>query len=143
MHDVTSDGDQTPEKKKRDVPQGNGNSSDEQIFVKKKTVPASLRRSARVQQRKEKVQAICRKAKQNYSKRLAATFILGESSVTYRPPSGYSGSFGVKENDVHGQSEDDEDDMDEDTESSASREAVVIKKTQKRIFRQRINFFRC
>ena len=128
--DVTSD-DQPPEKRKRDVPQGNGNSSDELIIVKKKTVQASLRRSARVQHRWEKVQAICKKAKENYSKRLAATFILGESSVTYHPPAGYYGSFGVKEINVHGQSEDGEDDVDEDTESSTGPDEVVLKKPKK------------
>ena len=128
--DVTSN-DQPPEKRKRDVPQGNGNSSDELIIVKKKTVQASLRRSVRVQQRREKVQAICKKAKKDYSKRLAATFILGESSVTYRPPAGYYGSFGVKEINVHGQSEDGEDDVDEDTESSTGPKEVVLKKPKK------------
>ena len=123
-------GDQPPEKKKRDVPEANG-SSDEQIIVKKKTVQASLRRSARVQKRKEKVQAICKKAKEHYSKRLAATFILSESSVTYHPPAGYYGSFGIKESNVQGKSEDDEDDVDEETESSASHEEVILKKPKK------------
>ena len=131
MRDVTSD-DQPPKKRKRDVPQGNGNSSDEMIITKKKTVQASLRRSARVQKRRDKQRALCKKAKENYSKKLAATFILGEASVTYRPPSGFYGSFGVKEMNVHGQSEDDEeDDVDEDTESSTGPEEVVLKKPKK------------
>ena len=115
-------------------------SSDEQIIVKKKTVQASLRRSARVQQRREKVQAICKKAKKDYSKRLAATFILGESSVTYRPPAGYYGSFGVKDINVHGQSEDGEDDVDEDTESSTGPEEVVLKKPKKGFLNNEVIF---
>ena len=140
MRDVTSD-DQPPEKRKHDIPQGNGNSSDELIIVKKNTVKASLRRSARVQKRREKVQAICKKAKENYSKKLAATFILGESSVMYRPPAGYYGSFGVKEINVHGQSEDgEEEDVDEDTESSTGPEEVVLKKPKKGFLENEVIF---
>ena len=56
-----------------------------------------------------------------------------ESSVTYRPPEGYYGKFGVTEHNVKGGStsvHDEEDDI-EEVESSSSMDKVIIKKPKR------------
>ena len=60
---------------------------DELIILKRQnTTDISLRRSARVQQKKNKVKALVKEAKDKYMKKVASQFILGESSVMYCPP---------------------------------------------------------
>ena len=61
--------------------------SDEPIILKRQnTTNVSLRRYARVQQKKNKFKALVKEAKQKYTKKFAANFILGESSIMYWPP---------------------------------------------------------
>ena len=63
--------------------------SDEPIILKRQTTTdISLRRSARVQQKKKKVKALVKEAKEKYTKKVASPFILAESSITYWPPPG-------------------------------------------------------
>ena len=63
------------------------------------------------------------------TKNLAGQFVFSESSVTYRPPEGYYGKFGVTEHNVKGGSTSvhDEDDDIQEVES----DKVIIKKPKK------------
>ena len=81
------------------------------------------------------------------TKSLAAKFILGESSVTYRPPIGYYGNFGAKETNVEGSAAnvDDDDDDDENdaevmNENTSSEEYVRLKKPKKGFLNNEIVF---
>ena len=61
--------------------------SDEPIILKRQhTTDISLRRSARVQQKKNEVKALVKEAKDKYTMKVASPFILAESSVMHRPP---------------------------------------------------------
>ena len=91
-------------KKELDVDSGCSNSwkkdsdCDEIVFLgSKKTSQVSLRKSLRLQEKRNEQKRITSKLKEERSKKLAAKFILGENSITYRPPSGYYGEFGVRD----------------------------------------------
>ena len=133
-HDVPS------EKEEECVETGD---SDEPIILRRlNTTDISIRRSARVQQKKNKVKALVKEAKDKYTKKVASPFILGESSITYRAPQGFYGSFGAKEknvrpNPVH--MDDDYDDADEG-EMSSSCEMVKIKKPKKEFIDNQVVF---
>ena len=64
------------------------------------------------------------------TKNLAGQFAFSESSVTYRPPEGYYGKFGVTEHNMKGGSTSvhDEDDDINEVDSSSSMDKVIIKK---------------
>ena len=70
-------------------------SSDEIVFIKKATT-VSKRKSERRAKLKAEQRAKLQKL-HSQKKSLAAKFILSESTVTYRPPQGVYGNFGVKE----------------------------------------------
>ena len=64
------------------------------------------------------------------TKNLAGQFVFSKSSVTYRPPEGYYGKFGVTEHNVKGGStsvQDEDNDINE-VDSSSSMDKVIIKK---------------
>ena len=107
---------------------------DEVIILKKnKITHVSLRRSARVQQRKNEMKGHLKKLADKRTKNLAGQFVFSESSVTFRPPEGYYGNFGVTEHNVKGGStsvHDEDDDMQE-VDSSSSTDKVIIKKPKK------------
>ena len=67
------------------------------------------------------------------TKNLAGQFVFSKSSVTYRPPEGYYGKFGVTEHSMKGGSTSvhDEDDDIQEVESSFSMDKVIIKKPKK------------
>ena len=67
------------------------------------------------------------------TKNLAGQFVFSKSSVTYRPPEGYYGKFGVTEHNVKGGSTSvhDEDDDIQEVDSSSSTDKVIIKKPKK------------
>ena len=117
--------------------------SDEPIILKRQTTTdISLRRSARVQQKKNKVKALVKEAKDKYTKKVASPFILAESSVTYWPPQGFYGSFGAKEKNVRPNPvhlDDDFDDAD-GGETSSSCEIVKIKKLKKGFIENEVVF---
>ena len=74
-----------------------------------------------------------KEAKDKYTKKVTSPFILGESSVTYRAPQGFFGSFGAKEKNVWPDPfhmDDEYDDADEG-ETSSSCKMVKIKKPKK------------
>ena len=108
-HDVTGEDDSRESevikiKKELDVDSGCRNSqkkdsdSDEIVFLESnKASQVSLRKSLRLQQKRNEMKRITSKLKEERSKKLAAKFIFGQSSVMYRPPSGYYGEFGVRD----------------------------------------------
>ena len=57
--------------------------------------------------------------------------MFSKSSVTYRPPEGYYGKFGVTEHNGGSASVHDEDDDIQEVDSSSSMEKVVVKKPKK------------
>ena len=72
--------------------------SDEIIFVgRKKTSAVSLRKSLRLKEKRHNQRKLTNQLKEQRGKKLAAKFILNESSVTYRLPSGYYGDFRVRD----------------------------------------------
>ena len=111
------------------------NQEDEEVIILKrnKTTHVSLRRSARVQQQKNKMKGHLKKLADQRTKNLAGQFVFSESSVTYRPPEGYYGNFGVTECNVTGGiiSINDEDDEINEGDSSSSMVKVIIKKPKK------------
>ena len=74
-----------------------------------------------------------KKLQDQQTKNLAGQFVFSESSVTYRPPEGYYGKFGVTEHNVKGgnTSVHDEDDDIQEVDSSSSTDKVIIKKPKK------------
>ena len=96
------------------------NSSDEIVLVchRKRASNVSRRRSMRIQKRKSEEKKQLQELQNKRSKKLAAKFIFSESAVTYRPPVGYYGSFGVTEKDnpevIEINDHDDDDNDDED-----------------------------
>ena len=119
-------------KTKRDVKKkDDDDSSDGIVIYKSKASEVSLRKSARRQQLKDDQRAKLQQIHGQRNKSLAAKFILSESSVTYRPPSGFYGNFGSQERNVQGQAaKTDEEEVDDevDDESSSSVEFVTIRK---------------
>ena len=117
--------------------------SDDPVVLKRSnTTTASLRCSARVQKQKDEQRSKLKSLQDKRSKSLAAKFILGESSVTYRPPQGYYGNFGAKESNVKGSAvvdddEEDEEDMDQNT---SSEEYVRLRKPKKGFMNNEIVF---
>ena len=117
--------------------------SDEPIILKRQhTTDISLRRSARVQQKKNEVKALVKEAKDKYTKKVASPFILAESSVTHRPPEGFYGSFGVKETNVRPNPVHIDDDWDDGDggETSSSYKIVKIKKPKKGFIENEVVF---
>ena len=118
--------------------------SDEPIILKRQhTTDISLRRSARVQQKKNQVKALVKEAKDKYTKKVASPFILAESSVTYcPPPEGFYGSFGAKEKNVRPDPVHLDDDWDDagGGETSSSCEIVKIKKPKKGFIENEVVF---
>ena len=119
-----------------------GSSDDPVILKKSNTTTASLRRSARVQKRKDENRSKLKQLQDKRSKSLAAKFILGESSVTYRPPQGYYGNFGANESNVQGSVVvvDDDDDEEEEVmdENTSSEEYVKLRKPKKGFIKNEI-----
>ena len=93
----------------------------------------SLRRSARVQQKKNEMKGHLKKLQDQRTKNLAGQFVFFKSSVTYRPPEGYYGKFSVTEHNVKGGSKSvhDEDDDIQEVDLSSSTDKVIIKKPKK------------
>ena len=126
-------------KRKRDVTDNENefdvNEEDEEVIILKrnKTTHVSLRRSARVQQQKDKMKGHLKKLAEQRTKNLAGQFVFSESSVTYRPPEGYYGNFGVTECNVTGGiiSINNEDDEVNEGDSSSSTDKVIIRKPKK------------
>ena len=127
--DVTNgseqDDDKRRKKRKPDVKNESdvNEEEDEVIILKKnKITHVSLRRSARVQQRKNEMKGHLKKLADKRTKNLAGQFVFSESSVTYRPPEGYYGKFSVTEHNVKGGSTSvhDEDNDIQEVESSSS-----------------------
>ena len=96
--------------------------SDEPLIIKTKKASECSGRSIRRQKAKADLKARLLRLK---NQSLAATFILGESAVTYRPPSGYYGSFGVKESRVQAKTLPS---RHYEAESSSDREVLSVKK---------------
>ena len=133
----TNDEKGTPKNKKRDVKPASdvNNDSDEDLVIKRsKTSVVSLRRSAHQQQNRNAIQNKLSQLKKQRSKELAGPFILDKSDVTFRPPHGFYGHFGMTETLNEDQSKtcdaaNEEEEEEEDArETSSSLEAIVITK---------------
>ena len=84
-------------KKKNSEQEASMDDSDEPVVLKSlNTTTASLRCSARVQKQKDEQRSKLKSLQDKRSKSLAAKFILGKSSVTYRPPPGILWKFRSK-----------------------------------------------
>ena len=95
-----------------------------------------------MQKRKDENRSKLKQLQDKRSKSLAAKFILGESSVTYRPPQGYYGNFGANESNVKGSVVvvDDDDDEEEEVmdENTSSEEYVKLRKPKKGFIKNEI-----
>ena len=95
-----------------------------------------------MQKRKDENRSKLKQLQDKRSKSLAAKFILGESSVTYRPPQGYYGNFGANESNVQGSFVvvDDDDDEEEEVmdENTSSEEYVKLRKPKKGFIKNEI-----
>ena len=77
--------------------------SDEIVILKhKKASNVSLRKSLRIQNRRREEKKKLQQLQDQKGKKLAAKFVFIKSSVTYWPPVGYYGKFGVAEKSVEG-----------------------------------------
>ena len=84
---------------------GDDSSSDEPVILKvKKATDVSIRKSLRIQKQKSEQRKKLQELEDKRGKRLAAKFIISQSSVTYQPPVGYYGPFGVQDKMVKGDS---------------------------------------
>ena len=95
-----------------------------------------------MQKRRDENRSKLKQLQDKRSKSLAAKFILGESSVTYRPPLGYYGNFGANESNVKGSVVvvDDDDDKEEEVmdENTSSEEYVKLRKPKKGFIKNEI-----
>ena len=79
--------------------------SDKIVIIKsKKAFDVSLRKSLRIQNKKQEEKKKLQQLEDQRGKCLAAKFVLTKESVTYQPPVGYYGSFGVHDKGVIGDS---------------------------------------
>ena len=75
--------------------------SDEIVIIKsKKASDIRLRKSIHIQNRKQEEKKKLQQLEDQRGKRLADKFVVTKASVTYRPPIGYYGSFGVHDKGV-------------------------------------------
>ena len=121
----------------QDTKNGKDSSSAEIVILcsKKRTSAASTQRSLRIQKTRNEQRRELRKLDEQKSKKLAANFIFKESSVTYRLPRGYYGSFGVGETrvnaDVHvvNINEDNDDNANQESDNMIVEDVSCRKKT--------------
>ena len=120
------------QKSNTDVKEEEDMSDEIMILNSKKALNVSLRKSIRVQNLKIEERKRLQQLEDQRGKKLAAKFVITKASVTYSPPTGYYGGFGVCEKRVEGQSDspdidlieidnDEQDDMIEDAISNKHR----------------------
>ena len=121
---------------------------DEIIFVgTKKASAVSLRKSLQLQEKQHNQRKLTNQLKEQRGKKLAAKFILNESSVTFCPPSGYYREFGVRDHKgLGGRSpeiielfEEDDDETDDMIVDDLPKRKVMLKNLRQDLLKMRLS----